>query len=157
MTDAPNLTVQKLRLQRGWSQEQLAELSGLSTRTIQRLERGQNPSVETLKSVAAVFEIDFNELREPAMTTAANKEALALQQVQKIKSFYLHVTRYVIVLSMLGGLNVLFTPNRIWVVWVAIGWGVGLLLHGLTAFNRLPFLTGEWERHQVEKVLGRKL
>jgi transcriptional regulator with XRE-family HTH domain len=38
------MLIQKLRLQRGWSQEQLAELSGLSVRTIQRLERGQQPA-----------------------------------------------------------------------------------------------------------------
>lgn len=35
------MIIRKLRLQRGWSQEQLAELTGLSTRTIQRIERGQ--------------------------------------------------------------------------------------------------------------------
>ena len=53
------MLVQKLRLQRGWSQSQLAELSGLSTRTIQRIESGQSASTETLKSLASVFEIDF--------------------------------------------------------------------------------------------------
>ncbi|MEI2814828.1 MAG: helix-turn-helix transcriptional regulator [Burkholderiaceae bacterium] len=53
------MLVQKLRLQRGWSQEQLAELSGLSVRTIQRIERGLPASTETLKSLASVFEIDF--------------------------------------------------------------------------------------------------
>jgi transcriptional regulator with XRE-family HTH domain len=31
------MLVQKLRLQRGWSQQQLAELSGLKVRTIQRI------------------------------------------------------------------------------------------------------------------------
>ena len=36
------MLVQKLRLQRGWSQEQLAVVSGLSVRTIQRIERGQS-------------------------------------------------------------------------------------------------------------------
>jgi transcriptional regulator with XRE-family HTH domain len=44
------MLIQKLRLQRGWSQEQLAELSGLSIRTIQRIERGQTASVESLNS-----------------------------------------------------------------------------------------------------------
>jgi len=43
------MLIQKLRLQRGWSQEQLAELSGLSVRTIQRIERGQPASIESLK------------------------------------------------------------------------------------------------------------
>ena len=38
------MLIQKLRLQRGWSQEQLAVLSGLSVRTIQRLERGKTPA-----------------------------------------------------------------------------------------------------------------
>src|SRR5690348_13551302 len=55
------MLIQKLRLQRGWSQEQLAELSGLSVRTIQRLERGETASVESLKSLGAVFEIDFSD------------------------------------------------------------------------------------------------
>ena len=54
------MLIQKLRLQRGWSQQQLADLCGLSVRTIQRLEKGQDASVESLKSLAAVFEIDFS-------------------------------------------------------------------------------------------------
>lgn len=67
------MLIQKLRLQRGWSQQQLAELSGLSTRTIQRIERGDPPSLESLKSLAAVFEVDFATLQssqpEPTMST----------------------------------------------------------------------------------------
>jgi transcriptional regulator with XRE-family HTH domain len=35
--------VKQLRLQRAWSQEQLAELAGLSVRTIQRIENGDRP------------------------------------------------------------------------------------------------------------------
>ena len=33
--------VQKLRLKKGWSQQQLADFSGLSVRTVQRIEAGQ--------------------------------------------------------------------------------------------------------------------
>jgi DNA-binding XRE family transcriptional regulator len=61
------MLIQELRLQRGWSQEELAEVSGLSVRTVQRIERGQPGSLETLKALAAVFEIDFNRLKEPAL------------------------------------------------------------------------------------------
>lgn len=35
--------VKQLRLQRAWSQEQLAELAGVSVRTIQRIENGDRP------------------------------------------------------------------------------------------------------------------
>jgi transcriptional regulator with XRE-family HTH domain len=58
-----SLLIQKLRLQRGWSQQQLADLSGLSVRTVQRIESGQKATAESLKSLAAVFEVEFQELR----------------------------------------------------------------------------------------------
>ena len=64
------MLIQKLRLQRGWSQQQLADLSGLSVRTIQRLEKGLDASTESLKSLAAVFEIDFSQLQRTDMNTA---------------------------------------------------------------------------------------
>jgi transcriptional regulator with XRE-family HTH domain len=57
------MLIQKLRLQRGWSQEQLADLSGLSVCTVQRFERGQPASVESLKALGAAFEVDFSALR----------------------------------------------------------------------------------------------
>ncbi len=58
------MLIRKLRLKHGWSQDQLAELSGLSIRTIQRIERGEKPSLESLKSLAAVFEINVSELQQ---------------------------------------------------------------------------------------------
>ncbi len=76
------MLIQKLRLQRGWSQEQLAEVSGLSVRTIQRLERGQPGSLESMKALAAVFETDLDRLKEPTMDAPRSDvrpdEALAL-------------------------------------------------------------------------------
>lgn len=54
--------VKKLRIGKNWSQEQLSEVSGLSVRTIQRLESGGNASLESLRALAAAFEVDSNEL-----------------------------------------------------------------------------------------------
>nr|WP_100658611.1 helix-turn-helix transcriptional regulator [Alteromonas flava] len=56
--------VKKLRHKRNWSQEQLAEYSGLSVRTIQRVESGNQASLETLKCLAAVFEVELTKLTE---------------------------------------------------------------------------------------------
>lgn len=58
------MIVRKLRDKHNWSQEQLATVSGLSLRTIQRVEAGNNASIETLKSLAAVFEVDISKLTE---------------------------------------------------------------------------------------------
>lgn len=52
--------IKTLRTNKNWSQEQLSELSGLSLRTIQRLESGSNASIESLKVLAATFEVDPN-------------------------------------------------------------------------------------------------
>lgn len=78
------MIIRKLRLQRGWSQEQLAGISGVSTRTIQRIERGRNASLESLKCLAAVFETDFNTLREDTEMptgTLTEKDREALDQL----------------------------------------------------------------------------
>ena len=54
------MTLKKLRINREWSQEQLAKMSGLSVRTIQRIESGQKASLESLKSLASVLEINIS-------------------------------------------------------------------------------------------------
>lgn len=158
------MLVQKLRLQRGWSQQQLADLSGLSIRTIQRIERGQSSSPESLKSLAAVFEIDFTQLlSEPDMEKQLSNgvsadEVLAFQHVRKIKGFYLHLAQYLLVVGGLTAINIMQMPRRrLWVLWVAFGWGIGVLSHALRVFDLIPFFGADWEKKQVEKRLGRSL
>ncbi|WP_081091782.1 helix-turn-helix domain-containing protein [Photobacterium leiognathi] len=123
------MIIRKLRLQRGWSQEQLSQLSGLSIRTIQRIEQGQKAGLESLKSLAAVFEIQVSDLQmEPPMNkeiTITEDEKQALEYVKGIKSFYSNLTSYVLVIGMLFVINYFTGPD--------------------------------WERKQVEKRLGRKL
>jgi transcriptional regulator with XRE-family HTH domain len=162
MAEGPQMLVQKLRVQRGWSQEQLAELTGLSTRTIQRIERGQKASAESLKAIAAVFEVDLSALREPDMQSAATsqvspEEALALAHVRRIKGFYMHLAEYCVIIAMLAVMNVFISPHYPWVIFAAAPWGFYVLIEGLRAFDKVPFLNGQWERRQVERYLGRQL
>ena len=156
------MLVQKLRLQRGWSQQQLAELSGLNVRTIQRIEKGQEPSVESLKSLAAVFNVEFSTLKELGMENVINEsqsaeEILAFNQVRKLKGFYIHLAQYVLVIAVLTVVNALTTPNRWWVQWVVMGWGVGVFFHWHEISERFGLFGSKWEKEQVEKRLGRKL
>ena len=58
------MIVKKLREQKHWSQEQLSILSGISIRTIQRIESGNRASLESLKSLAAVFDTDIETLQK---------------------------------------------------------------------------------------------
>lgn len=163
------MIVRKLRLQRGWSQEQLATMSGLSVRTVQRIERGQTPGLESLKALASVFEVelsqlqgnsDMNDTTQPQDNTTlgvTREEKEAMVYVQNLKGFYGHLLSYVVVISALFVINLMSDPDYIWAKWPMLGWGIGLALHGVRLF-KLPTLLGpEWERRQIEKRLGRKL
>jgi transcriptional regulator with XRE-family HTH domain len=140
----------------------LAELSGLNVRTIQRIEKGQEPSVESLKSLAAVFNVEFSTLKEQGMDNVISEsqsaeEILAFNQVRKLKGFYIHLAQYVLVIALLTVINALTTPNRWWVQWVIMGWGVGVFFHWLQISERFSLFGSKWEKEQVEKRLGRKL
>ncbi|AZQ85172.1 XRE family transcriptional regulator [Colwellia sp. Arc7-635] len=69
------MIVKKLREKRNWSQEQLAIMAGLSTRTIQRIESGNKASIESLKSLASVFEIDISKLKEEVIVIDKSSES----------------------------------------------------------------------------------
>jgi len=155
------MIVRKLRLEKCWSQEQLAEFSGLSVRTIQRIERGQKPSLESLKSLAAVFEIDASELTmEDTMTGDVNmtaEEEKAILYVRDIKGFYTHLITYCVVIVALLFFNLLRKPDHLWVVWPAVGWGIGVLFHGLNVFEVFNLFGPKWEKRRIEKRLEKDL
>lgn len=152
------MIVRKFRLEKSWTQEQLADISGLSVRTIQRIERGQQPSLESIKSLAAAFDIEASLLTvEPSMTkeTLTTEEQRAHLYVRDIKGFYSHLIKYLIVIGVLLIINIIRSPHHLWVIWPAMGWGLGVLLHGLNVFEVFNFFSPNWEKRQIEKRLGR--
>ncbi len=64
--------VKRLRQERHWSQEQLSEMCGLNLRTIQRLEKNGNASLESARALAAVFEVDVASLELDAAKLKRN-------------------------------------------------------------------------------------
>jgi len=158
------MIVRKMRLERGWSQEQLAELAGVSVRTIQRVERGRTASLESLKCLAAVFETDINILQPEAEMTAKSseetvelpaEERAAMEYVRDLKSFQAHLFSYLVIMPLLAVLNYFTSPENIWAIWPALGWGAGVLMHGLVVYEVLGFRGQNWEREQIKKRLSR--
>ena len=82
------LGVRLFREMRQWSQEQLAEISGLNVRTIQRVEQGLAASLDTRRALAGAFEFeDLDVLNKPfAIPTEEELKA------QKAKFDREHVT-----------------------------------------------------------------
>lgn len=151
------MQIRLLRLQKGWSQEQLAELAGLSTRTIQRIERGAKASPETLKCIASVLETRFDTLQEidEMPVTNPSAETDAIEYVRDIKSFYNHLITFVVVNLFLIILNLFVTPGYFWALWSILGWGIGVALHAVNTFEVVSILGPEWERRQIEKRINK--
>ena len=62
------MILKQLRISRYLSQEQLAQMSGLNVRTIQRIESGHNASLESLKCLASALEVDIETLNQETYT-----------------------------------------------------------------------------------------
>lgn len=62
--------IKSLRDEKLWSQDELAISSGLSLRTIQRAEREGVASLQTVKAIAAAFNVDLNLLRREVVSSA---------------------------------------------------------------------------------------
>jgi transcriptional regulator with XRE-family HTH domain len=155
------MIVRKLRLQRGWSQEKLADLTGLSTRTIQRIERGHKPGLESQKLLSDAFEIDIETLQEGLTMhndkTLNTEEERAIAYVRDLKGFYSHAIKYTIIVTGLFLFNLIKSPEHMWVYWVMFGWGIGLVVHALNVFEVFHFFSPDWEKRQIERRLGKSL
>ena len=65
---------------RQWSQEQLAEISGLSVRTIQRVEQSQPASLDTRRALARAFEFEDVDVLNKPFTIPTEAELKAQKQ-----------------------------------------------------------------------------
>ena len=156
------MVVQEMRLKNGWSQQQLADISGLNVRTIQRIEQGQSASLESFKALGAAFNVDFSQLQEDTVrnivsTPEQTEVFLAFRHVRKLRGLYSHIISYVVVMSGIAAINLILMPRVIWFIYPLLGWGIGIISHAVSVLNVLPWFGPEWERRQVERRLGRKL
>ncbi|WP_281559978.1 helix-turn-helix transcriptional regulator [Thalassomonas sp. RHCl1] len=68
------MILKELRISRHLSQEQLAQMSGLNVRTIQRIESGKNASLESLKCLASALNVEVSTLSQEKFVINKNSE-----------------------------------------------------------------------------------
>lgn len=51
------------------------------------------------------------------------------------RGFWIHLAAYVLVVGGLTILNLNRNPDKLWVLWVAGGWGIGIIAHAATFFS----------------------
>ena len=52
------------------------------------------------------------------------------------KGFWIHLSVFLLVNAGLVTLNLVRSPDKHWCRWVLLGWGAGILLHGILVFWR---------------------
>ncbi len=129
--------VKELRKIKGLSQEELAKKSGLSLRTIQRLENGETePTGETLKRISTVLDITPKKLIE----WKSNKETL--KKTVKTGYEYLHIFDNKLVISknveindLVGGygkaVNNVFKILTVFIVFVLIFTALSIIFYNI--------------------------
>ncbi len=140
-----------LRTQRGWTQERLAEASGITVRTVQRLEAGNDASLDTLTRVATALDVQVGDLTTatgecvhgrdvPALDTRAARQQERRDTITDgLEALYYGVGAMLTIGVIVGIKTDAFANHAIYLIpayWIA-GWLLSLLLFLVVLSPRL--------------------
>lgn len=76
----------------------------------------------------------------------------AKERVEAIKGFYGNLAAYCLVIPFLAYLNYR-TTSFPWVIFPVMGWGFGVLMHGLEAYGYNPLWGKRWEERKIRELM----
>lgn len=138
------------------------ESSGVGLQNIkQRYELLTNRPI-TIKEDAAQFSIAIPILTKETMTMntqdnfiSEKRYAMAKEQVEKIKGFYVHLTIYLIFVPVFIWLNMISNSGFPWAIFPIGGWGFGVMGHAADTFNYNPFFGKDWEERKIKEMMDK--
>lgn len=89
------------------------------------------------RSVGIAAFDDGRRAGDPPTEDEVTSKLNAKSEEEAVRGFYTHLTIYVIVNGSLLALNLL-AGGPAWVVWPLIGWGIGVVAHGIAVFLGKP-------------------
>ncbi len=85
----------------------------------------------------------------------------ARKKVEDIKGFYKHLAAYILVnafLIVMHSINL--DPGEKFWTWgtfiTALSWGIGLLAHWITVYNRHIFFSRDWEERKIRQYMEKE-
>ena len=45
------------------------------------------------------------------------------------------------------------SPQYLWFFWPLLGWGIGVVFHGIKVFNYMPFIGKDWEERKIKEFM----
>lgn len=86
-------------------------------------------------------------------TTEKKKYEQAKKKAKNIRAFYCNLMCYCIVIPILIFVNLSYVPEFQWFWFSMLGWGTGLLAHGMEAFQVNPFFPKHWEERKLKQFI----
>ncbi len=125
------MALKDMRRAKGWSQDQLAEISGVSVRTIQRLEKGELPALETQKAIAAAFEQTMEEFAKSIGDNSSPDDTATGSAITRLgwKGLLGNLGTMMVVITWLFFLSREFGLHSAVVYFVGYMWAMALLGH----------------------------
>ena len=80
----------------------------------------------------------------------------ARKKVKEIREFYEHLMVFILVSVILIVINLMTSPEYLWFIWCLLGWGIGVAIHGLKAFDVSPAFNKEWEERKIKEILEKE-
>jgi hypothetical protein len=60
-----------------------------------------------------------------------NTQQTVLNRAKAKVEFRIHLINYLVINTILAVINLTLTPEYIWFKWPLLGWGIGIILHGI--------------------------
>jgi hypothetical protein len=48
------------------------------------------------------------------------------------------------------------SPDSLWFIWPLMGWGVGVVIHALSAFGFGPGFGADWEARKIRELMEKE-
>jgi hypothetical protein len=105
--------------------------------------------------------MEYDEYQPPG---TPEREIAIRRRVHRIAEFYRHMMVYIFVIGALWILNAATVYSSTqpvrwhswWAVWPMLGWGIGLLAHGIAVLPVWTFFSPEWEERKVKEFMERE-
>jgi two-component system LytT family sensor kinase len=138
--------------------EQIKESSGIGLPNIV-----QRYSLLTKRNVFIEKSDDYFKVKLPVLSskpsqinTPIEHKDKAYERAQKrvkdLKSFYGNLTSYCIIIPFLIIINLMTSPEEIWFYYPMLGWGIGIVAHGMSVFA----VGKKWEEKKIKQILEKQ-
>ena len=77
-------------------------------------------------------------------------EQEARAHVKDLRDFYSHLSRWFGLSLFLCVINLITDPDHLWFLYPTLGWGVGILAHGVKTYSG----NKKWEERKVEELMA---